>query len=153
MCLLLPCSLLHHADSLPKTVHDGDAHFAFRAMSAEQLRQFLEVVHGDAALQEKLREVRDKDAAVKIAKASGFSITTEDIDQHQAQSSVSFDDLEMAQGGVSGPGIHSAHPHYDLWDSAHKLFPALGKDHPVALSYYDQNPGDKPTDRKDRLGY
>ena len=36
MCLLLPCSLLHHADSLPKTVHDGDAHFALRAMSADK---------------------------------------------------------------------------------------------------------------------
>ena len=96
----MPCSLLHHADNHPKTVHDGDAHFALRAMSAEQLRQFLEVVNGDAALQEKLREVRDKDTAVKIAKASGFSITTEDIDQHQSQSSVSFEDLEMAKRGV-----------------------------------------------------
>ena len=64
-------------------------------MSEEQLKAFLEKVKGDTSFQEKLNaEGAD---FVAIAKAAGFSITTEDLNSHRQ--GVSDDELEGAAGG------------------------------------------------------
>ena len=64
-------------------------------MSEEQLKAFLEKVKGDTSLQVKLNaEGAD---VVAIAKAAGFSITTEDLNSHRQ--GVSDDELEGATGG------------------------------------------------------
>ena len=70
-------------------------------MSEEQLKAFLEKVQGDTSLQEKLKaEGADFVAIVAIAKAAGFSITTEDLNSHRQ--GVSDDELEVAAGGCGG---------------------------------------------------
>jgi predicted ribosomally synthesized peptide with nif11-like leader len=67
-------------------------------MSEEQLKAFLEKVKADTSLQEKLKaEGAD---VVAIAKAAGFSITTEDLNSHRQ--GVSDDELEGAAGGSRG---------------------------------------------------
>ncbi len=64
-------------------------------MSEEQLTAFLTKVQGDKSLQEKLNaEGADP---VAIAKAAGFSITTEDLNAHRQ--SLSDDALEGVAGG------------------------------------------------------
>ena len=66
-------------------------------MSEEQLKAFLEKVKDDTSLQEQLNaEGAD---VVAIAKAAGFSITTEDLNSHRQ--GVSDDELEGAAGGVT----------------------------------------------------
>ena len=66
-------------------------------MSEEQLKAFQEKVKGDTSLQEKLKaEGAD---VVAIAKAAGFSITTEDLNSHR-QNLTSDDELEGAAGGL-----------------------------------------------------
>ena len=67
-------------------------------MSEEQLKALLEKVKCDTTLQEKLKaEGAD---VVAIAKAAGFSITTEDLNSHRQ--GVSDDELEVAAGGCGG---------------------------------------------------
>ena len=64
-------------------------------MSKEQLKAFLEKVKTDTSLQEKLKaEGAD---VVAIAKAAGFSITTEDLNSHRQN--LTDDELEGATGG------------------------------------------------------
>ena len=67
-------------------------------MSEEQLKAFLEKVKLDTSLQEKLKSVTNADAVVEIAKASGFVISTDDI--NKAQAGVSDAELEVAVGGT-----------------------------------------------------
>ena len=65
-------------------------------MSEEQLKAFLEKVKADSSLQEQLKaEGADN---VAIAKAAGFSITTEDLNSHIE--SMTDDELEGATGGA-----------------------------------------------------
>ncbi|CAE20419.1 hypothetical [Prochlorococcus marinus str. MIT 9313] len=66
-------------------------------MSEEQLKGFLSKVQSDASLQEQLK-VEGADV-VAIAKAAGFSITTEDLNSHRQN--LSEDELE----GVAGGGL------------------------------------------------
>ena len=66
-------------------------------MPEEQLKAFLEKVKTDTSLQEKLNAAADADV-VAIAKAAGFSITTEDLNSHRQ--GVSDDELEGAAGGT-----------------------------------------------------
>ena len=67
-------------------------------MSEEQLKAFIAKVQADASLQEQLRtEGAD---VVAIAKAAGFSITTEDLNSHRQN--LSDDELEGVAGGGSG---------------------------------------------------
>jgi predicted ribosomally synthesized peptide with nif11-like leader len=80
-------------------------------MSEEQLKAFLEKVKGDTSLQGKLNGAADADAVVEIAKEAGFSITAEDIQSMNRQSTAELSDeeLEGAAGGFSmncprGPG-------------------------------------------------
>ena len=64
-------------------------------MSEEQLKAFIAKVQADPSLQEQLKaEGAD---VVAIAKAAGFSITTEDL--KTARQTLSDDDLEGAAGG------------------------------------------------------
>ena len=72
-------------------------------MSEEQLKAFLEKVQGDTSLQEKLKAASDADAVVAIAKAAGFTITTEDLNSHRQN--LTEDELEgVAGGGTAEPG-------------------------------------------------
>ena len=67
-------------------------------MSDEQLKAFIEKVKADTSLQEKLKaEGAD---VVAIAKAAGFTITTEDLNSHRQN--LTEDELEGVAGGA-GP--------------------------------------------------
>ena len=67
-------------------------------MSEEQLKAFIAKVQADPSLQEQLKaEGAD---VVAIAKAAGFSITTEDLNSYRQ--GVSDDELEGAAGGSAG---------------------------------------------------
>lgn len=59
---------------------------------------FLEAVKADAGLQEKLKAAGDVDAVVAIAKASGFVISTEELQRAQAE--VAEEELEGVAGGT-----------------------------------------------------
>ncbi len=79
-------------------------------MSEEQLKAFQEKVQGDTSLQEKLKaEGADFVAIVAIAKAAGFSITTEDLNSHR-QVELSDDELEAAAGGWNMDWFTHYHP-------------------------------------------
>ena len=66
-------------------------------MSEEQLKAFIAKVQADSSLQEQLKaEGADR---VAIAKAAGFSITTEDLKAHRQN--LSDDELESVAGGAS----------------------------------------------------
>ena len=69
-------------------------------MSEEQLKAFLEKVKTDTSLQEKLKAAASPEAALQIAKAAGFSITTEDLNS-QVQN-LTDDELEGVTGGDKG---------------------------------------------------
>ena len=68
-------------------------------MSEEQLKAFILKVQADTSLQEQLNKVEGADV-VAIAKAAGFSITTEDLKEHRQ--TLSDNELEGVAGG--GPG-------------------------------------------------
>ena len=68
-------------------------------MSEEQLKAFLEKVKADTSLQEKLKAASDADAVVAIAKAAGFTITTENLKTHRQ--TLSDDELEGVAGGAN----------------------------------------------------
>ena len=71
-------------------------------MSEEQLKAFLEKVKGDTSLQDKLKAAASPEAAMDIAKAAGFSITSEDIQSMQSATKtveLSDEELEGASGG------------------------------------------------------
>ena len=64
-------------------------------MSEEQLKAFIAKVQADKSLQEQLN-AEGADAA-EIAKAAGFSITTEDLEAHREN--LSEEELEGVAGG------------------------------------------------------
>ena len=70
-------------------------------MSEEQLKAFLEKVKSDTELQEKLKAAASPEAGLEIAKAAGFSITSEDIQSKRDSIEVSDEELEGAAGGTS----------------------------------------------------
>jgi len=68
-------------------------------VSEEQLKAFIAKVQADTSLQEQLKaEGAD---VVAIAKAAGFSITTEDLNTHSQ--TLADAQLEGVAGGVCGP--------------------------------------------------
>ena len=68
-------------------------------MSDEQLKAFIAKAQADTSLQEQLNaEGAD---VVAIAKATGFSITTEDLKEHRHN--LSDHELEGAAGGACPP--------------------------------------------------
>ena len=74
-------------------------------MSEDQLKAFLERVKADTSLQEKLKAAASPEAAMDIAKAAGFSITSEDIQSMQSTTvELSDEELEGAAGGGGWTG-------------------------------------------------
>ena len=70
-------------------------------MSEEQLKAFIAKVQADPSLQEQLKaEGAD---VVAIAKAAGFTITTEDLNSHRQN--LSDDELEGIAGGYTATGF------------------------------------------------
>ena len=65
-------------------------------MSEEQLKAFIAKVQADSSLQEQLK-AEDADP-VAIAKAAGFSITTEDLKEHRQN--LTDNELEGVAGGA-----------------------------------------------------
>ena len=71
-------------------------------MSEEQLNAFLEKVKADTSLQEKLKAAASPEAAMEIAKAAGFAITSEDIQSMQSEPvELSDEELEGTAGGLN----------------------------------------------------
>ena len=64
-------------------------------MSEEQLKAFIAKVQGDTSLQEQLKA--DGADVIAIAKAAGFTITTEDLNSHRQN--LTDDELEGVAGG------------------------------------------------------
>ncbi|CAE20416.1 hypothetical [Prochlorococcus marinus str. MIT 9313] len=71
-------------------------------MSEEQLKAFIAKVQADTSLQEQLK-VEGADV-VAIAKAAGFSITTDDFERNTHRQTLSDDELEGVAGGKSTNG-------------------------------------------------
>ena len=67
-------------------------------MSSE-LDAFLEKVDSDPELQQQLREVTTPEAAIEIAKAAGFAITADDL-QDDDEQALSLEEL----GSIAGAG-------------------------------------------------
>ena len=74
-----------------------------QAMSEEQLTALLAKFKDDAGLQEKLQGAADLDAAVALAKAAGFNVSTADWLKYQAKETneLSDEELEDVAGGVT----------------------------------------------------
>ena len=67
-------------------------------MSEEQIKAFIAKVKDDASIQEKLEAAADADAVVELAKAAGFSISADDVNNAQA-TELTEDELEGLTGG------------------------------------------------------
>ena len=65
-------------------------------MSEEQLKAFIAKVQGDTSLQEQLKA--DGADVIAIAKAVGFTITTEDLNSQRQN--LTDDELEGVAGGL-----------------------------------------------------
>ena len=65
-------------------------------MSEEQLKAFIAKVQGDTSLQEQLKA--DGADVIAIAKAAGFTITTEDLNSQRQN--LTDDELEGVAGGL-----------------------------------------------------
>ena len=75
-------------------------------MSEEQLSALLAKLKEDAGLQEKLKGAADLDAAVAIAKETGFNVSKADWLRHQATQALELSDEELeevAGGGNQNP--------------------------------------------------
>ena len=71
-------------------------------MSEEQLKAFLDAVKADAGLQKKLKAAADADAVMAIAKAAGFTVTSNELNKTKAE--VTEEELEGVAGGTfTGP--------------------------------------------------
>lgn len=69
-------------------------------MQEEQLKAFLEAVKSDTTLQERLKAAADADSVVSIAKAAGFTVSTDALQRAQAE--ISEKELEGTTGGSFG---------------------------------------------------
>ncbi|KZR84152.1 Nitrogen fixation protein of unknown function [Synechococcus sp. MIT S9509] len=66
-------------------------------MSEEQLKAFLDKLKEDTNLQEKLKAAGDSDTFLAIAKKAGFSLSVDDLNQNQSETSE--EELEAVAGG------------------------------------------------------
>ena len=69
-------------------------------MSEEQLSALLAKLKEDAGLREKLQGAGDLDAAIALAKESGFDISKADWLRYQAKQTIEMSDAELE--GVAG---------------------------------------------------
>ena len=75
-------------------------------MSKEQLKALVEKVASDTELSDKIGAATTAEAVIEIAKAAGFSITSEDIqlllsEVSEEEEELTDDDLENVAGGWS----------------------------------------------------
>ena len=75
-------------------------------MSKEQLKALFEKVASDTELSDKIGAATTAEAVIEIAKAAGFSITSEDIqlllsEVSEEEEELTDDDLENVAGGLS----------------------------------------------------
>ena len=91
----------------------GNRHTSLTVTIEEQLKAFLEVVKTDALLQEKLKTVKDPNAAVAIDKAAGFAIPAEDIASDQASATGELPSEEL-EGVARGKTYQVYNPAQDL---------------------------------------
>ncbi len=97
-------------------------------MSEEQLKAFIAKVQEDSSLQEQLKaEGADP---VAIAKAAGFTITTEDLNTNRQ--TLSDKELESVAGG-GGRTDHGLRQQPREWDQGLLLHGC--RKHPVLLNY------------------
>ena len=83
-----------------------------KLVSEEQLKAFLEAIKADADLQEKLKKAENADAIAEIAKAAGFTVSANEIQNSESQSAVLSDgELE----GVVGGDIFDSHGPKKAW--------------------------------------
>lgn len=70
-------------------------------VAEQDLKAFLDAIAHDAALQEKLKDTKDLDAALAVAKEAGFEISKADFHRYQLHSiaALSDEELESAAGG------------------------------------------------------
>ena len=69
-------------------------------MSEDQLKAFTAAIKSDNSLQSKLKEAKDVDSIVSIAKEAGFEIDANEINNAKAE--LSEEDLEYVAGGKGG---------------------------------------------------
>ena len=69
-------------------------------MSEDQLSALLAKLKEDSGLQEKLKGAGDLDAALALAKESGFDVSKADWLKHHAKQTLELDDEELE--GVAG---------------------------------------------------
>ena len=80
-------------------------------MSEEQLKAFLEKVKHDLSLQEKLKAIKDVEAAVDIAMSAGFVVSSDEILKSFSYDELSQTELENLAGG-GGTGYLNSQGHY-----------------------------------------
>jgi predicted ribosomally synthesized peptide with nif11-like leader len=76
-------------------------------MSEEQLSALLAKLDEDAGFREKLQGAADLDAAVELAKESGFDVSKADWLKHQARQTLELSDEELEK--VAGGGCSRNH--------------------------------------------
>ena len=82
-------------------------------MSKEQLKALVEKVASDTELSDKIGAATTAEAVIEIAKAAGFSITSEDIqlllsllsEVSEEEEELTDDDLENVAGGWGTPWV------------------------------------------------
>jgi len=77
----------------------------FQVMSEDQLMALLAKLKDDAELREKLRAAVDLDAAVALAKESGFDVSKAAWMNYQATQTQELSDAELE--GVTGGGAYT----------------------------------------------
>ena len=66
-------------------------------MTDDLIAAFLQKTNGDASIQEKIKEAKDIDAVIDIAKSAGFNISADQF--AKAKSEMTDNELETATGG------------------------------------------------------
>ena len=79
-------------------------------MSEEQLKAFLEIVKLDGGLQAKIKEVRNVQQFVALAKELGYSFSKDDL-KILIEDELTDDDLHEVRGGGQGAIVN----HYNAY--------------------------------------
>ena len=93
------------ADNSTRKDHSEWIHTLCKLESEEQLKAFLDAVKSDLGLQEKLKKAKNADDLAEIAKAAGFTISSNEIQNIESPLEVLSDgELE----GVAGGGLDNS---------------------------------------------